>query len=183
MNKAALFLLLFIVSSIQEEIEPKVSEVDDVTLKQMIDDLKEEERIVAKFYAKWCSFSKDIEPIYNTLPQVFPNLTIVSIDGAKYNSLNEIYAVHAFPRIYVFKPSSAKLYDGNRTFESLTAFIQNHTKMEPVQGIEVQYPPEGRINTEGYFYLYWSGAMFAGVLSYVLWVVYRLAVNNREKQD
>jgi hypothetical protein len=46
---------------------------------------------LVKFYAKWCSFSQALEPVYAYLPAAFPTLDILAIDASKHSSLNSRY--------------------------------------------------------------------------------------------
>jgi len=167
-------------------------EVDNEQLKSLLDNLKEEEFILVKFYAKWCEFSKELAPVYSALPQVFPtNLTITSLDASKYSSLNYKFAIYGFPRILLFKgKDTVKKYHGNRTLDSISDFISRHTKLEPISGIEVLEVPIGRPTPEADIYLYLSSIFLLGVGIYSSWTLIasrntqvEIQEENHQKED
>jgi len=140
-------------------------------LNQLIFDSTAEDKFLVKFYAKWCSFSQQLEPVYNSLPKVFPQLNILSLDASKYNSLNFKYGIYGFPRILLFTGQNITRYNGNRTFESLVEFIKENTKIEPNQNFTYKIPVI-KLSNEGDIYLYLSSIFIILLFIYSIYSIW-----------
>ncbi|CAE6391495.1 unnamed protein product [Rhizoctonia solani] len=104
------------------------SQFDEV----IFDDSKD---VLAEFYAPWCGHCKRLAPVYDQLGEQYADqknkLTIVKMD-ATTNDLpaSAGFKIAGFPTIK-FKPAGSKSfvdYEGDRSLESLTEFIQTHAK-------------------------------------------------------
>lgn len=104
------------------------SQFDEV----IYDDSKD---VLAEFYAPWCGHCKRLTPIYEQLGEQYADqkdkLTILKMD-ATTNDLpaSAGFKISGFPTIK-FKPAGSKTfidYEGDRSLESLTEFIQTNSK-------------------------------------------------------
>ncbi|KAF8760307.1 Disulfide isomerase [Rhizoctonia solani] len=104
------------------------SQFEDV----IFDDSKD---VLAEFYAPWCGHCKRLAPIYDQLGEQYADqkdkLTILKMD-ATTNDLpaSAGFKIAGFPTIK-FKPAGSKTfvdYEGDRSLESLTEFIQTNAK-------------------------------------------------------
>ncbi|CEL59489.1 prolyl 4-hydroxylase, beta polypeptide [Rhizoctonia solani AG-1 IB] len=120
------------------------SQFDEV----IFDDSKD---VLAEFYAPWCGHCKRLAPVYDQLGDQYADqkdkLTILKMD-ATTNDLpaSAGFKIAGFPTIK-FKPAGSKTfvdYEGDRSLESLTEFIQTHAKNNLTQ----PKPPVSASETE-----------------------------------
>eukprot|EP01022_Parablepharisma_sp_SALTPOND_P024442 TRINITY_DN5409_c5_g1_i1.p1 TRINITY_DN5409_c5_g1~~TRINITY_DN5409_c5_g1_i1.p1 ORF type:complete len:505 (+),score=83.00 TRINITY_DN5409_c5_g1_i1:527-2041(+) len=84
--------------------------------------------VMVKFYAEWCGHCKKLAPIYQTVAETLKSnnkLKLVDVDATKNDV--EGLAIHSFPTIYFYpagKKSSPVQYEGERTEEAITKFLQ-----------------------------------------------------------
>ncbi|CAE7137270.1 unnamed protein product [Rhizoctonia solani] len=109
------------------------SQFDEV----IFDDSKD---VLAEFYAPWCGHCKRLAPVYEQLGEQYASqkdkLTILKMD-ATANDLpaSAGFKIAGFPAIK-FKPAGSKTfvdYEGDRSLESLTEFIQTNAKNKITQ--------------------------------------------------
>lgn len=84
--------------------------------------------VLVEFYAPWCGHCKQLAPIYDQVGEYFkdkPNVVIAKID-ATANEL-EHTKVPNFPTLKLYKKGTNEVvdYNGERTFEGLTKFIES----------------------------------------------------------
>jgi len=150
--------------------------VTDEEMKAFLDSAKEDDIFLIKFYAQWCPFSQQIEPVYSAVAKAFPTLPVFSLDASKYSSLNYRYGIYGFPKLLLFSgnDSTYRKYHGNRTFESISEFVKNATKLEPLPDVHVQLPPLGRATPEADIYLYLSSLFLFALFAHSLYMAWRL---------
>jgi len=147
-------------------------QITDKELKKLLETIKERDLLLVKFFAKWCEFSQELEPTYAAIARAFPTLPVFSLDASKFNGLNYRLGIFGFPRVILFEgPDNLRKYNGNRTFQSISEFVKRHTKLEPIEGVEVIPLPVGRETPEADMYLYLSAAFLFSLLLYAMWVV------------
>lgn len=87
--------------------------------------------VLVEYYAPWCPHCKNLEPIYESLGQIFkdaPSVVISKID-ATANSIPDDISISGFPTIHFF-PANNKAepipYEGPRTARAIAEFIKTH---------------------------------------------------------
>jgi protein disulfide-isomerase A1 len=96
--------------------------------------------VFVEFYASWCGHCKRLKPTWDQLAETFSNskdhITIAKME-AQDNDLppSVPFRISGFPTLK-FKPAGGREwidYDGDRSLESLVAFVQEHAKnkLEP----------------------------------------------------
>jgi len=97
--------------------------------------------VLVEFYAPWCGHCKQLAPVYEQLGtelSSIPSVVVAKID-ATANDINPNLGVRGFPTIKLFPANNKQNpieYDGDRTKEDLTTFIQENA------GIKFHQPKE-----------------------------------------
>ncbi|CAK9801534.1 Protein disulfide-isomerase [Anthophora quadrimaculata] len=84
--------------------------------------------VLVEFYAPWCGHCKQLAPIYDALGEKYKDaedLVIAKMDGTE-NELKDM-KINNFPTIILYKKETneAVTYDGERTLEDLSKFIDS----------------------------------------------------------
>nr|AQQ10870.1 disulfide isomerase [Conus miles] len=90
--------------------------------------------VFVEFYAPWCGHCKQLAPIWDKLGEKFKDskdIIIAKMDSTA-NELEEVQ-IKSFPTLKYFPKGSDEIieYDGERTLEELTKFVENGGKQEP----------------------------------------------------
>lgn len=85
--------------------------------------------VLVEFYAPWCGHCQQLAPIYEALGEKYKdneNIVIAKMD-ATANELEDVSVV-SFPTITLYKneTNDAVDYNGERTLEGLSKFIDSH---------------------------------------------------------
>ncbi|TFK55920.1 protein disulfide isomerase [Heliocybe sulcata] len=108
----------------------------------VFDDSKD---VFVEFYASWCGHCKRLKPIWDTLGEKFAEIKdriVIAKMEATENDLppSVPFRISGFPTLK-FKPAGSKEfldYDGDRSLESLVAFVEEHAKNPLDAGVPVQ---------------------------------------------
>lgn len=87
---------------------------------------------VVLFFTPWCQFSAKLAPHFNALPRVFSSMHFLALDASQHSSLSTRFGTVAVPNILLFqgvKPI-ARFNHTDRTLQTLSSFIGNHTGFE-----------------------------------------------------
>lgn len=83
-------------------------------------------RWLVKFYAPWCHYCKQLEPIYMQVAQMLHNqdvaIYVARIDCTRYSSIASKFAVKGFPTILFISADKTVEFVGDRTKEDLVDF-------------------------------------------------------------
>nr|AMM62654.1 conotoxin-specific protein disulfide isomerase (cspdi) [Conus geographus] len=90
--------------------------------------------VFVEFYAPWCGHCKKLAPIWDQLGEKFKDskdIIIAKMDSTT-NELEEVQ-IKSFPTLKYFSKGSNEIieYDGERTLEELTKFVESGGKQEP----------------------------------------------------
>eukprot|EP01114_Cavostelium_apophysatum_P019619 TRINITY_DN6375_c0_g1_i1.p1 TRINITY_DN6375_c0_g1~~TRINITY_DN6375_c0_g1_i1.p1 ORF type:complete len:261 (-),score=26.26 TRINITY_DN6375_c0_g1_i1:273-1055(-) len=144
-------------------------EIDDKELQHLLMTGQKGDVFLVKFFSENCPFSRRLDATYNALARAFPSIPVFSMDAVRYASLNYKLGVYGFPRVFLFKGNGTyRRYSGNRTIESLEAFVTKYSKIEPLAGIQVHGIIEEE-PTQRDIYLILSAAYVSVVVAYHAW--------------
>nr|AMM62661.1 conotoxin-specific protein disulfide isomerase variant 4 [Conus bullatus] len=90
--------------------------------------------VFVEFYAPWCGHCKELAPIWDQLGEKFKDskdIIIAKMDSTA-NELEEV-EIMSFPTLKYFPKGSDEIieYDGEKTLEELTKFVESGGKQEP----------------------------------------------------
>ncbi|KAL2316424.1 putative protein disulfide-isomerase C1F5.02 [Schizosaccharomyces pombe] len=98
--------------------------------------MDETKDVLVEFYAPWCGHCKNLAPTYEKLAEEYSddsNVVVAKIDATE----NDIsVSISGFPTIMFFKANdkvNPVRYEGDRTLEDLSAFIDKHASFEPIK--------------------------------------------------
>ena len=87
---------------------------------------------IINFNASWCYWSKKLQPIWDALTDSMKNKDIEVLDIKCEQESNEElcrrYQIEGFPTIKLIVGNNVIEYDGERSLEGLTSFINNNVK-------------------------------------------------------
>jgi len=97
--------------------------------------LQDDKDVFVEFYASWCGHCKRLKPTWDSLGEhyaaVKDRLIIAKMDAPENDLPSSVsFRVTGFPTLK-FKPAGSKEwidYDGDRSLESLIAFVDGHAK-------------------------------------------------------
>jgi len=89
-----------------------------------------------EFYAPWCGHCKRLAPDYEIVADAFAgskDVIVAKVDCDEHKELATRFDVHGFPTLKWFPrgSSEAEDYNGGRTIEDLTAFIEGKSGAKP----------------------------------------------------
>lgn len=125
-----LVLCLFGIISACLAIEVTDKDFEDVVLKSG-------KTSFVKFYASWCSHCKQLQPTWEQLSKSYKSkdeIQFVEIDGDKNKKYSKVYGIQGFPTLMLFKKDDVNApitYNGERTVEKLSEFVQKNTGEAP----------------------------------------------------
>ncbi|KAL6228538.1 hypothetical protein ACLB2K_002487 [Fragaria x ananassa] len=86
------------------------------------------------FYASWCPFSRRLNPTFEMLSFMFPQVDHLAVEqSSAFPSVFSRYGIPSFPSILVVNHTSRVRYHGPKDLLSLVQFYQKTTGLEPVQ--------------------------------------------------
>lgn len=94
---------------------------------------------LVKFYAKWCSHCKDMEPEYDALSDALKSekdIDIVQIDVDIHKSIGKRYGITSYPTLKLFKAGEKENpvdFKGERKADSMYNFMKSHLNIKDTQ--------------------------------------------------
>lgn len=87
--------------------------------------LKENDKVILKFSASWCSSCKSIQPILEKMEELNPNVKFIEIDADSETTLVSRYSIKSLPTLVSFsKGSMSNKLVGNMNITNIKSFIQ-----------------------------------------------------------
>ena len=126
MKITLVLILAFIglVNNLEINLEDGVFALEDINAQEFI---KTQEAVFVKFYAPWCGHCKQMAPAYAELAEHFhrdgSNVKIAKIDATVHKQFPEQFGIEGFPTIKLFINGKPIDYNGERTKDAMTAFI------------------------------------------------------------
>eukprot|EP00960_Hanusia_phi_P060115 764410-Hanusia_phi.AAC.6 len=86
-----------------------------------------------EFYAPWCGFCKQFEPVYEEVAQDLKTkgYRVGRIDGSLHKALTARFAIQGFPTIFYINGHSIRKHSGDRSKEALVKFVESGYQVEP----------------------------------------------------
>ncbi|ONK76477.1 uncharacterized protein A4U43_C03F28370 [Asparagus officinalis] len=93
------------------------------------------------FHASWCPFSRKVQPVFDALSSMFPQINHVAVEeSAAMPSVFSRYGVHSFPSILIANRTSRIRYHGPKDLDSLVRFYKEMTGFDPVAYLSIKEP-------------------------------------------
>lgn len=106
-----------------------------VVAKQFDEILFGGKNVMMEFYAPWCGHCKKLEPVWNDLGTAFAGndkVVVAKMDATANDVPDSRFDVRGFPTlVFISESGEINKYDGGRTIEDLTKFVQEKTGAEP----------------------------------------------------
>ncbi|ONK59675.1 uncharacterized protein A4U43_C08F9150 [Asparagus officinalis] len=94
------------------------------------------------FHASWCPFSREIQPTFDALSSMFPQIRHLTIEeSSAMPSVFSRYGIHSFPSILIANRTAKMQYHGPKNLNSLVEFYKATTGFDPVAYLSVEEPP------------------------------------------
>ncbi|EMG46528.1 putative thioredoxin [Candida maltosa Xu316] len=126
--------------------DPNIFELTPSTFDKVVH--KSNYTTLVKFYAPWCGYCQQLQPIYHKLGKYIQkdakysvNIASVNCDKDYNKALCSQYQVRGFPTLMVFRPPkygtgkevkaqnhASEVYQGERTVKSMTKFLSSRLK-------------------------------------------------------
>lgn len=115
---ASLFILLTVVVG-----GSRVYELSDKFLEMY---QKDSRPWLVKFYAPWCHYCKQLEPVYmqvaQTLASEGSDVVVGRVDCTKWAAVSNAFPIRGFPTILFISGGSVVEYDGDRSKDDIVGF-------------------------------------------------------------
>lgn len=84
-------------------------------------------------YARWCPFSRELLPVFDSLASTFPSIYhFVVEESALQPSAYSYYGVHSFPVLLLHNKTVKVRYQGPRSYEAIARFYKEYSGFQPV---------------------------------------------------
>mmetsp|Transcript_24804 Transcript_24804/g.36581 ORF Transcript_24804/g.36581 Transcript_24804/m.36581 type:complete len:399 (+) Transcript_24804:63-1259(+) len=105
------------------------------------------------FYAPWCGHCKKVGPILEDVAATFStNLTLGKIDATVAKQIALEHDINTFPTIKYFKQGKYGLYNGDRNYNDIVAFV-NRVHDISVEKIDSESELEAHLHQTGLLFL------------------------------
>ncbi|KAE8687323.1 5'-adenylylsulfate reductase-like 5 [Hibiscus syriacus] len=93
------------------------------------------------FYASWCPFSRSLQPKFDILSFMFPQLEHLAVEQSLASpSIFSRYGIHSLPSILIVNRTSRAQYSGPKDLLLIAQFYEKTTGFEPVQYVAEKEP-------------------------------------------
>lgn len=112
---------------------------------------------LVKFYAPWCHYCRQLEPVYMQVAQTLANegseVVVGRIDCTRFTAVTTTFPVKGFPTILFIHPDYIVEYDGDRTKEEITDFARRLSG-PPIRPLLDCKSVDESLSRHGVFFLY-----------------------------
>ncbi|CAL9098785.1 unnamed protein product [Musa textilis] len=100
------------------------------------------------FCASWCPFSWDIQPIFDALSSMFPQIKHLLVEESSIMpSVLSRNGIHSFPAIMLINRTSRVRYHGPKDLNSLVHFYKKSTGLNPIMYLAIDKPGSGNVKS------------------------------------
>ncbi|XP_076938780.1 5'-adenylylsulfate reductase-like 5 [Bidens hawaiensis] len=111
-------------------------EIDGELLDSMLRSSKPNTYTVVLFYASWCPFSKIMQPKFDALALMYPQMKHVKIEqSSNLPTVFSIHGIHSVPSIVIASKTDRVHYHGPKDLHSLSEFYQTTTGLKYAMNI------------------------------------------------
>lgn len=113
--------------------------------------------VFVKFYTRWCRYCKEMHHDYEDLITKMAkrnDIIIARLDGSESKDISEMYNIHSYPSLYLFKPGSIGvkgIYMNNRISSLMEQWLDNNAPVieKPLPSIQqVEVPNNQKLKEE-----------------------------------
>ncbi|KAI3743167.1 hypothetical protein L1987_60872 [Smallanthus sonchifolius] len=88
------------------------------------------------FYASWCPFSRNVQPKFDALSSMYPQITHVTVEQSSVPpTVFSRYGIHGVPSILIANRTTRIRHHGPKELYSLVHFYQKTTGLKPVMDL------------------------------------------------
>ena len=103
------------------------------TQKEIDAAIKKYDYVLIKYFAPWCSFCKELAPIWQKIIKRFDEKTLrngktiklISLDCESHQKLAKKHEIRGFPTLKLFKKKKIIEYENKNTYAEISKFIKN----------------------------------------------------------
>ncbi|KAI3798278.1 hypothetical protein L1987_33549 [Smallanthus sonchifolius] len=100
-------------------------EMDGESLDRLLSSFKSNAYTAILFYASWCPFSKNLQPKFNALASMYPQIKHVKVEqSSALPSVFSRHGIHSVPSILIANKTARVQYHGPKDLRSLLDFYQ-----------------------------------------------------------
>lgn len=111
-------------------------EVNGESLDKVLSSNQMNEYIAILFYASWCPFSRLVQPKFDALSSMYPQIKHVMVEQSSVPPIVfSRHGIHGVPSISIVNRTTRMRHQGPKDLHSLVQFYQKATGLEPVMDL------------------------------------------------
>ncbi|PWA56822.1 Thioredoxin domain-containing protein [Artemisia annua] len=107
-------------------------QMDGESLDKVLSSSETNAYVAILFYASWCPFSKNVQPKFDALSSMYPQIKHIMVEQSSVLPIVfSRYGIHGVPSILLVNKTTRMRHRGPKEMQSLVNFYQRATGLEP----------------------------------------------------